>query len=266
MNGNPEGIELIQTFRDNPLLTPPTARSASSVAAVGRASAVRPSAVQDPLASSPSVKLESVARDVLVWASRARTELAGMVRECASAMVAAVEARDPFTRHHSETVSRYAVELGTRVGLSERQIEVLRCAAMLHDVGKIGVPDHILRKPGPLTDAEFEVVKTHPSIAVDILSKVSGLSRSLPLILHHHERFDGGGYPTGLSGNRIPFGARILAVADAVDAMLSRRSYKKPYTRARVIQELHAGSGRQFDPIVARAAIEWLDGDDLHLP
>lgn len=125
-------------------------------------------------------------------------------------------------------------------------------------MGKIGVPDAILTKPGPLTDEEFLVVQRHPRTAMDILGHLPGLRPALPLILHHHERFDGQGYPDGLAGEHIPFGARILAVADSMDAMLSRRSYKDAYSVDRVIDELRAGAGRQFDPIVARAGVEHL--------
>lgn len=190
---------------------------------------------------------------------RARRELQVQIEQTTAALIAAVEAKDPFTSRHSHTVARYAAVLGERLGLTPTQLAVLQQAATLHDVGKIGIPDAILCKPGPLTDEEFAVVQRHPEAALEILNPLSSLRAALPVILHHHERFDGRGYPAGLSGDRIPIGARILAVADAVDAMRSRRCYKAPYPVDRVIGELRRGAGSQFDPRVAGAAISWLE-------
>ena len=175
------------------------------------------------------------------------------------ALVAAVEAKDPYTQEHSRTVADYAEAIGQRLGLARSKIKSLRSAAMLHDVGKIAVPDAILTKPGPLTDKEFEVVKRHPQTAVDMLGHLSFLADERPLILHHHERYDGRGYPAGLTGEEIPLGARVLAVADALDAMFSRRSYKKSYGIGRVRRELTAGAGRQFDPAVAQSTLDLLE-------
>jgi HD-GYP domain-containing protein (c-di-GMP phosphodiesterase class II) len=157
------------------------------------------------------------------------------------------------------TVSDYAESLGTRLRLPASQIESLKVAAILHDVGKIGVPDAILQKPGPLTDEEYDAVKQHPQTALQILGQASFLSSELPLILHHHERYDGGGYPAGLAGDEIPFGARILAVADSLDAMFSRRSYKAGLTVDRVRRELDRCAGTQWDPAVVEAAAGFLD-------
>jgi len=180
--------------------------------------------------------------------------------ESIRALVAAVEAKDPFTRRHSATVSKYTQSLAERLNLPARQIGVLKNAAILHDVGKIGVPDAILCKPGPLTAQEYEIVKRHPITAIEILGHVSSLKAEMPLILHHHERYDGKGYPQGLSRGNIPFGARLIAITDAVDAMLSRRSYKQPYTVSHVIEELRKATGRQFDPLMTDKTIQWLEG------
>ena len=155
--------------------------------------------------------------------------LLGMDAESTRAMVAAIDARDPYTRAHSVSVAAYAEAIGRRMGLSGLVLESLRKAALLHDIGKIGVPDAILTKPGPLTADEFNTVKRHPEIAIEILGHLSFLEKQLPLILHHHERYDGRGYPSGLIGDRIPIGARILAVADALDTMFSPRTYKSAY-------------------------------------
>lgn len=186
--------------------------------------------------------------------------------ESTRAMVAAADARDPYTRGHSVNVAAYAVGIGRRMGLSAAAVGSLRKAAMLHDVGKIGIPDAILTKPGPLTAEEFNTVKRHPEIAIEILGHLSVLAEQLPLILHHHERFDGRGYPAGLAGDKIPLGARILAVADALDTMFSQRTYKQAYTADRVRAELIAGCGGQFDPAVIQAALALLDDKASPMP
>ncbi|MCO6438342.1 MAG: HD-GYP domain-containing protein [Phycisphaerae bacterium] len=179
--------------------------------------------------------------------------------ESTRALVAAVEAKDLHTRNHSVTVSRYATEIGRRIGLNGPEIAHLRAAALLHDVGKIGVPDDILAKPGPLTNTEYEIVKRHPEIALQILGHLRNLKDERSLILHHHERYDGRGYPAALKGEHIPLGARILAVADSIDAMFSPRSYKPPYPLRQVQRELFVGLGLQFDPDIGRCAIDWLE-------
>ncbi|MHC4064854.1 MAG: HD domain-containing phosphohydrolase [Planctomycetota bacterium] len=204
--------------------------------------------------------------DVSRWIGTTRQQLKRTYVESTRALVGAVEAKDPFTRRHSMRVSDYAETLGTRLRLPAPQIEALKVAAILHDVGKIGIPDAVLQKPGPLTEEEYDVVKQHPQTALQILGQASFLSAELPLILHHHEHYDGRGYPAGLAGDEIPFGARILAVADALDAMFSRRSYKDSFTAGRVCQELNECSGRQWDPVVVDAALDWLDSnpDGVH--
>ena len=151
-----------------------------------------------------------------------------------------------------------AERIGRAMDMRGARLESLTAASLLHDVGKIGVPDAILTKPGPLSGEEFEIVKRHPQTAVDILGEVSFLADVKPIILHHHERFDGGGYPAGLRGDDIPFGSRIIAVADAIDTMLSPRTYKAAYSLDRVREELSAGSGSQFDPQVVGVALQTL--------
>lgn len=185
--------------------------------------------------------------------------------ESTLALVAAVEAKDPHTKRHSLNVATYAVALGRQLGLERCFIETLETAAILHDLGKIGIPDRILTKPDALTGDELSLVRRHPQVAVQILQHVSFLKSELPMILHHHEWWDGTGYPGGLSGSSIPLGARILHVADSIEAMLATRSYKASYSIERVITELKTGSGAQFDPNVARAAIEWLKQNPEHI-
>ena len=194
-----------------------------------------------------------------LWGQRIREQLHHAREESTRALVAAVEAKDPFTVRHSDNVARFSEQIAKRLSVAPRQLETLRRAATLHDVGKLGIPDAILQKPGPLTDEEFECIRRHPRIGTDILSHVSHLSDELPLILQHHERYDGTGYPAGLKEDEIFFGARVLAVADALDAMLSRRSYKEPYPIDRAIHELRTGANHQFDPVVASTAVDWLE-------
>ena len=210
--------------------------------------------------SPPRLDRASV-RTVSRWVSTMRQQLRQAYLESTSALVGAVEAKDPHTRQHSQRVRDFTAELARRLGLPAARIESLQTAAALHDVGKIGVPDAILQKPGPLADDEFDLIRRHPETALQIIGHASFLSAELPVILHHHERYDGRGYPAGLAGEDIPLGARILAVADSLDAMSSRRSYKTSYSLHRIRQELRECSGRQWDPVVVDAALRWLDDD-----
>jgi putative nucleotidyltransferase with HDIG domain len=162
-------------------------------------------------------------------------------------MVKAVEAKDPYTKGHSENVAEYAVNLARYAQLPESEIEIIKYAALLHDVGKIGVAQEVLTKQAPLTDAEFELLKKHPVIGISILKDVRFLEKEIPLILHHHERIDGKGYPHGLKGREIPLGARMLAVIDAFEAMTAGRTYRKSISQQQAIQELINGKGTQFD-------------------
>jgi diguanylate cyclase (GGDEF)-like protein/putative nucleotidyltransferase with HDIG domain len=179
--------------------------------------------------------------------------------ESTRALVAAVEAKDPYTEKHSMTVTHYAVAFARELGLPESQIQTIATAGILHDIGKIGVPDAILTKPGRLTEDEFELVKQHPRMGVQILSHIRFLRGELPLILHHHERWNGRGYPAGLAGEAIPLGARILHLADSLDAMLSARSYKTGYDVTRASRELQTHAGRQFDPNLVSMVTRWLE-------
>lgn len=208
--------------------------------------------------------------DVVTHLSRQVAELKQRLREThrqlrdiqldtVSMLVAAAEAKDPLAERHSMHVAFFAERLAEQFHFSLREAQVLKTAAMLHDIGKIGIPDAILTKPGPLTDEEYQVVKAHPVTGAAILQSAGCLLRELPLVLYHHERYEGGGYPYGLSGEGIPLAARILHVADAVDAMLSPRTYKKSYGLEQTCSELHRGRGTQFDPAIADAAIAWME-------
>ncbi|MBI2195132.1 MAG: HD domain-containing protein [Planctomycetes bacterium] len=170
-------------------------------------------------------------------------------------LVAAIEAKDEYTRGHSERVSAYSVQIAEELGLGDRLIESIRLGALLHDVGKIGVPDSVLRKPGPLTKEEFELIKEHPGRGAHIISQIQHprMNHSVDIARHHHERWDGKGYPDGLSEKGIPFTARIVCVADSYDAMSSARPYRQPYSREFIEEQFKLGMSTQFDPQVADA-------------
>ena len=165
--------------------------------------------------------------------------------ECISS---ALDARDPYTGDHSRRVSDTATVLAKMLGLADDEIQETRIAAHLHDIGKIGIPDSILLKPGRLDDEEWALMKQHPQIGADILSKSPSFSRISAIILHHHERYDGKGYPRGLKGTGIPLMGRILTIADCFDAMTARRPYKQERSIDYAAGELKKNSGTQFDP------------------
>jgi len=161
---------------------------------------------------------------------------------------ASIDAKDPYTRGHSERVAHLAGALAQAHGLDEEHADRFRIAGIVHDVGKIGVPEAVLTKTGRLTQEEFAQMKRHPEIGFQILKDIPMMDDVLPGVLHHHERYDGAGYPHGLAGERIPLVARVLGLADAFDAMSSHRTYRSAMVRGRVFQELSENAGRQFDP------------------
>jgi putative nucleotidyltransferase with HDIG domain len=158
--------------------------------------------------------------------------------------------RDRYTAGHSARVSRYAVALARSLGLDPAQIENIRVAALLHDVGKIGISDLLLNKPGPLTPAERARIEEHPALGCQIVAGVQSLAPSIPLIMHHQESYDGLGYPAGLAGEQIPHEARILAVADSFEAITATRAYRLGRPVAEALEILVAGSGQQWDPLL----------------
>lgn len=165
------------------------------------------------------------------------------------ALANAIEASDEYTKGHCDRVEKYALMVAAELGLGPSESQALSKAAILHDIGKIGVPTDILNKETPLTDAEFALIKQHSLIGYQILKGVDFLQDSILIILQHHERYDGLGYPHGISGEAILRSARIISIADAFDAMTTSRAYRKvPYSREKALAELTAGSGRQFDP------------------
>ena len=169
------------------------------------------------------------------------------------AFVKAIEAKDPYTHQHSNRVTTIAISLGKAMHCSIEELDILNFAGRLHDIGKIGIRDEILQKPGQLTEKEFEIIKEHPAIGASIAGQLGLWDREQKIIKHHHERFDGSGYPDGLKKEEIPLLARILSVADAYDAMASDRSYRKRMANSRIIEIIKKEAGSQFDPKVVDA-------------
>jgi HD-GYP domain-containing protein (c-di-GMP phosphodiesterase class II) len=180
-------------------------------------------------------------------------EQAEFVESVVRALASAIDAKDPYTSGHSDRVARFAVRLSLEMRCEPKFTNTIYMAGLLHDVGKIGIDDSVLRKPGRLTDAEFEHIKLHPELGYRILADLKQLSDVLPAVLHHHERWDGQGYPHGLSAENIPTMARIMAVADAYDAMTSDRPYRAGMSEEKVDAIFREGSGSHWDPAVVRA-------------
>ena len=170
-----------------------------------------------------------------------------------------VEAKDPYTRGHSDRVSRYSVLIGKYLGLPEEDLKTLKIGGLFHDIGKIGIPDSILLKESKLTDDEYSEIKNHPSIGAHILCNAEAFKDIIPIVKHHHERFDGRGYPGKLKGEDIPYFARIAAVADTFDAMTSRRTYRDSLPLDVVKEEIKDCSGTQFDPEIAKVFLDILE-------
>lgn len=171
------------------------------------------------------------------------------------ALASTVDAKDHYTLGHSQKVSEFAVLICEELGLSERDIEIIKYAGLLHDIGKIAIPDDIIKKPSRLSAQDFEIAKKHPAIGAKIIKEIESLAPMVPIVLHHHERFDGKGYPDGLKGEDIPLGARIVHVADAYDTMVSARAYKDMLPPELAISELRKNAGTQFDPKIVDAFI-----------
>lgn len=180
-----------------------------------------------------------------------------------AALAAAVDAKDHYTHGHSESVAKYAVAIAGELRAPAEESLNVRIAALLHDVGKIGIPDTILNNPQQLNTHEKDIIRSHPAVGERIVKQVPQLQKILPGILYHHERYDGSGYPCGLAGDRIPIAARIICVADAFDAMTSNRPYRSAMTVAHAISELRENKGTQFDPACVDALIQWLQSSDL---
>lgn len=178
--------------------------------------------------------------------------------EIIECIVSALDAKDPYTAGHSQRVSDMALTLSALLELPQAEVERIHIAAHLHDIGKIGVPDAVLNKPDRLSGEEWEAMKKHPGIGAEILSKSRHLNELKEIVLYHHERYDGKGYPDGLKGKEIPVGARIIAICDSIDAMTSDRGYRGAYSLDHCYEEIKKNLGLMYDPdIGALALLRW---------
>lgn len=198
--------------------------------------------------------------------SRLQQELQNAYLATITVLADAVEVKDPYTHGHCELACLHALLTADRLGLSEEERGLVCYAALLHDVGKIGVSDGILNKPGALLPEERELVRAHARVGHDLLISVPALEAVAKAVLHHHEWYDGSGYPEGLKGEEIPMASRVIAVVDAYGAMTSRRSYKDAFTQERARKELRDFTGTQFDPAVVDAFLTILNSPQAHLP
>ncbi len=200
-------------------------------------------------------QLLAYARDLAAVYQR----LEGTYLATLEALARAVESRDYETGGHSQRVVHYAVRTGQQFGLKPAELKTLRYGALLHDMGKIAIPDAVLLKPGRLDAREWEIMRRHPEIGYWFLQDIEFLAGALPIVRYHHERFDGRGYPAGLAGEAIPLGARIFSVADAFDAMTADRPYRQGLPVEVALEEIRRGSGSQFDPQIVEAFLAMIE-------
>lgn len=200
-----------------------------------------------------------VSSEEVLYDPKACSELYVTVHQLVELFTNLFEGKDEFTKNHSEIVAVVAYMLGRAVDLPPRACDLLHIAGHLHDIGKLHIPKEILRKPGPLNTDEYALVKKHPEIGAKLLSPIrifQGRGGVLEMVLYHHERWDGKGYPKGLKGEEIPLGARILAVADAFSAMVCRRPYREPLSLEEALEEIKRHAGTQFDPLLVEVFCE----------
>ena len=179
-----------------------------------------------------------------------------------SAITEALDAKDQFTSGRSQRVTRYAIEIGAQVGLSDEELQELELAGLLHDIGMIGIPESILNKEGELTHEEYNIIKQHSPKGVKILENIRQLENVVTMIKFHHERYDGKGYPEGLKGEEIPLGARIISVADAYDGMVSDRPYRKGLAHDVAIEIIKKDSGTHFDPVIVEVFLDIIENSE----
>ena len=193
--------------------------------------------------------------------SKINEELENSYIESIETLRYTVEVKDSYTRGHSDRVAEYSVLLGKKLGLSENDLKILRIGGLFHDIGKIGVPDSILLKETKLSEDEYSQIKNHPSIGAHILSNATIFKEVIPIVKHHHERYDGKGYPSRLKGEDIPYLARITSVADSFDAMESRRVYRDSLQIDKIKEEIKNGKGTQIEPKIAEKILEIIEND-----
>lgn len=172
-----------------------------------------------------------------------------------------VDKKDHYTKCHCNRVSEYCVLIGKKLGLPQEDLDKLRIGGLFHDIGKIGIPDNILKKESKLTNEEYDEIQTHTSLGVDILTRNKVFKEIIPIVEYHHEKYDGNGYPFKLKGDEIPLAARITAVADTFDAMTSKRSYRNPIPLTDVVEEFKKCSGTQFDPNIVNTFLDIINNE-----
>ncbi len=214
----------------------------------------------------PGVALFLVPLLLARYSFKLYTDMREVHIETVRALTSAIDASDPYTKGHSERVTLYATALAREMRLSERRVQAIEYAGLLHDMGKIGLQHTILLKPGSLTDSEWEEMKRHPETGAKIVKELHFLTGARDVVLYHHERFDGTGYPRGLVGEQIPLEARIVKVADAFDAMLSDRPYRKALSLDGALGQLQDGSGREFDPRAVEAFVALVKRGEIRVP
>lgn len=254
-----DGLEVCRRLRSNPATA-----ALSIILLTGRATiddiVEGLDAGADDFLSKPFDSAELLAK--IRSALRLRTAMADM--EAAHGVVAAlanaVEAKDATTENHCQRLAGHAHRLGTAIGINGVELQMLTYGALLHDIGKIGISESILTKPGPLTEAEWAEMRRHPGIGERICQPLAQSRRFVPVIRHHHERWDGTGYPDGLRADAIPIGARIVGIADAFDAMVNDRPYRAALSVSAAVAELRTGAGRQFDPELVPVFLELVAG------
>lgn len=212
-----------------------------------------------------TIELVRLQRNLAAEVEQRDKEMHSLSLHVIQTLAEAIDAKDPYTNGHSRRVADYARELGRRYGYDRKGQDKLYMMGLLHDVGKIGVPDQVINKPGRLTEDEFEHIKQHPVLGARILGRIKEMPELSVGARWHHERYDGSGYPDGLAGADIPEAARIISVADAYDAMTSNRSYRTALPQADVRREMEQGGGSQFDPAFSRLMLEMMDDDPDYL-
>jgi putative two-component system response regulator len=213
------------------------------------------------------VELQDAVAHALDRADRSRQELREqlLAPTLASALANAIEARDSYLHGHCERLAALSVRIGELLELSDHELDELRLGATLHDVGKIGIPDSVLLKPGPLDPDERAIVETHPEIGDRLLAPLDLLQGARPVVRHHHERWDGAGYPDRLAGEQIPLAARIVSVVDSIEVMTSRQLYRAPRAPEEIVAELQRCAGFQWDPQIVEIALSLIESGELEL-
>ncbi len=211
------------------------------------------------------IELVRLQRDLSSQVEIKTNENKELLLQVIQAITDTLDAKDTYTNGHSRRVAEYSKEIAKRYGYSEKQLSEMYMMALLHDVGKIGIPDEYIHKAASLSDAEFEVMKSHPLVGAKILENIKAMPRLAVGARSHHERYGGGGYPYGIKGSEIPEEARIIAVADAYDTMSSYRSYRDKLPQSKVRSEIERGKGTQFDPVFADIMLEMIDEDKDYL-